>query len=100
MPDEIQIATEDLRALFDLAVNSLNFGSGFWGRDDTEVARRVAALLGVDPLVATPRDAARHYPHPFKASGTAQYQLDCCEHCLRPQEEHRWPDAVEEKPDA
>lgn len=45
-----------LRALFDVAVSSMNFGSGFL--DDEEVAclREVAVILGVDPDVATPQN--------------------------------------------
>lgn len=49
-----EIDDEVLRALFDVAVSSVDFGSGFL--DDEEVAclRRAAEILGVDPMVATP----------------------------------------------
>lgn len=78
-----EIDTGDLRALFDLAVNSLDFGSGFWDREDTEVARRVAVLLGVDPMVATPSLDRRNYPHGFVAYGEpTPYQLGRCQVCL------------------
>jgi hypothetical protein len=49
-----EIDDEVLRALFDTAVHSMDFGSGFL--DDEEVAslRAVAVILGVDPLEGTP----------------------------------------------
>ena len=49
-----EIADGVLRALFDVAVSSMDFGSGFL--DDEEVAylREVAGILGVDPAEATP----------------------------------------------
>jgi hypothetical protein len=49
-----EIDDELLRALFDVAVSPMNFGSGFL--DDEEVAslRQVAGIIGVDPAVATP----------------------------------------------
>jgi hypothetical protein len=51
-----EVADEVLRALFDIAVSSMDFGSGFL--DDEEVARlrEVAELLGVDPMAATPEN--------------------------------------------
>ncbi len=51
-----EIDDELLRALFDVAVSSMDFGSGFL--DDEEVAglRQAAAVLGVDPAEATPRN--------------------------------------------
>lgn len=63
--DTIVVPREDLRALFDLAVNSLNFGSGFWDTDDTNAARRIAVALGVDPMEATPSEFRRQYKHTF-----------------------------------
>lgn len=49
------------RVIFDIAVNSANFGSGFL--DDVEVAalRQVAEALGVDPMAATPRNFRCQY---------------------------------------
>jgi len=102
MAETTEINTDDLRALFDLAVNSMDFGSGFWEHDDTEVARRVAVVLGVDPMVATPHDARRHYPHLFVAQKAWNGVVtDFCSHCGRRAVEHVWPegDAVETVPD-
>lgn len=51
-----------LATLFDLAVNSLDFGSGFWETADAIVAREVAEVLGVCPMLATPRADRSRYP--------------------------------------
>lgn len=65
-PDEtIAVPREELRALFDVAVNSKDFGSGFWDTDDTNAARRIAVALGVDPMEATPSEFRRQYKHTF-----------------------------------
>ncbi len=44
-----------LRIVFDIAVNSMDFGSGFLDDEEVTVLREVAGILGVDPDVATPR---------------------------------------------
>lgn len=62
----VVIAEEDLKTIFDLAVNSLDFGSGFWDQPEVDVARRLAEILGLDPFgVATPREMKANYPHVF-----------------------------------
>lgn len=48
------LPTEDLQVLFDVAVGSLDFASGFLDNDEVRALRRVAKVLGVDPLKATP----------------------------------------------
>lgn len=54
MIDIIEVDRTTLQIVFDAAVGSLDFSSGFL--DDEEVAglRAIAVLLGVDPMVATP----------------------------------------------
>lgn len=42
------------RIVFDTAVNSMDFGSGFLDHEEVEALRAFAVLLGVDPMVATP----------------------------------------------
>ena len=42
------------RVLFDLAVNSADFGSGFMDDEDVAALREAAKVLGVDPMEATP----------------------------------------------
>lgn len=54
MPDVIEIERGDLQRVFDTAVHSLDFSSGFLDHDEVIALRRTARLLGVDPDVATP----------------------------------------------
>lgn len=60
------IPTEDLRALFDIAVNSMDFGSGFLDTDEVKLLRAIAVLVGVDPRKATPHEFTSQFPHPFQ----------------------------------
>lgn len=59
--DLIQIRRGDLRALLDLATGSMDFGSGFWDEEQTEIARKAATVLGVDPSLVTPHNFACKY---------------------------------------
>lgn len=59
--DPVTIRRGDLRALLDLATQSMDFSSGFWDEEQTEVARNVAALLGIDPTLVTPSNMACKY---------------------------------------
>jgi hypothetical protein len=87
---ETVISIETLRVLFDSAVGSMDFGSGFWDDDATCAARAVAELLGVDPFeTATPKEFRNQYPHAFvfhprflAGDGTARDWPDCHE-CKR-----------------
>lgn len=55
MTDEpLLVPVELLRAVFDIATNSLDFGSGFLDDEDVEQLRAVARILEVDPWLATP----------------------------------------------
>lgn len=45
----VTVDSEDLRILFDLAINSLNFGSGWWDYEDRAAAIKIAVVLGIDP---------------------------------------------------
>ena len=63
MSDTIPMPRTDLQALFDLAVNSMDFGSGFFGTDEVVLLRRIALHLGVDPMKATPNEFHANYPH-------------------------------------
>lgn len=60
----VAIPTEDLKALFDIAVGSLNFTSGFLDSDEVAVLRKVAGIIGVDPMVGTPKEFAQRMAHP------------------------------------
>jgi hypothetical protein len=48
---ELQELTE---IVFDIAIRSLDFNSGFLEDDEVEALRELAVLLGVDPWEATP----------------------------------------------
>jgi hypothetical protein len=62
-PTTVTVLRTQLRALLDLAVGSLNFGSGFWDQEDVDVARAIAAGLGdVCPNACTPDDMISKYP--------------------------------------
>jgi len=63
--DMVTVNREQLKALFDVAVGSLDFGSGFWDIDATEAARGIAEALGIDPMEATPSEFNKRYPHAF-----------------------------------
>ena len=43
-----------MQAVFDTAVNSMNFAAGFLDSEEVEALRKCAGLLGVDPAVGTP----------------------------------------------
>jgi hypothetical protein len=45
---------EMVRAVFDVAVGSMDFSSGFLDQEEVDALRACAALLGVDPMVGTP----------------------------------------------
>ena len=49
-PDDL----ETWRAVFDIAIGSMNFGSGFLDHEEVEHLRKAAVILGVDPEEATP----------------------------------------------
>jgi len=50
-----------LRIVFDVAVHSMDFGSGFLDDEEVAALREVAVVLGVDPAVATPRNFTCKY---------------------------------------
>jgi hypothetical protein len=50
---------EHWKVVFDVATNSLDFGSGFLDDEEVRALRAAAVDLGVDPMEAT--------PHNFKA---------------------------------
>jgi hypothetical protein len=42
----VEIELETLRALFDLVVGSMNYGSGFYDEDDVKIILKVAEQIG------------------------------------------------------
>lgn len=59
--DMVQVRRGDLRALLDLATGSMDFGSGFWDDEQVEIARKVAGVLNIDPMLATPSNFTFKY---------------------------------------
>lgn len=64
--DSITVRLEDVRHLFDLAVDTPLVCSGSFDTDDVELLRRIAVLLGVEPNGITPDEFAAQYPHQHK----------------------------------
>jgi hypothetical protein len=64
--EQVTIPKRYLQELFDLAVNSMDFGSGYWDNDDVVTGRAVAEVLGVDPATATPSEFRKYFAHPFE----------------------------------
>lgn len=86
------VGEDDLKVIFDLAVNSLNFGSGFWDQPEVDTARRLAVLLGLDPFkVATPSEMKPNYPHAFVTHYVDR--PDLCGECMKPKD---WMNHAEE----
>lgn len=52
----MQIEKYLIQVVFDVAVHSTDFGSGFLDDEEVEALRGVAVLLGVDPMEATPEN--------------------------------------------
>jgi len=52
----VEIDRRLVEVLFDLAVGSMDFGSGYMVDEDVEVLRQVAVQLGVDPMKGTPEN--------------------------------------------
>jgi hypothetical protein len=55
MGDTITVDRELVQVVFDTAINSMDFGSGFLDQAEVEALRGLAVVLGVDPATATPR---------------------------------------------
>lgn len=51
---DIVVPVEVLQIVFDTAINSMDFGSGFLDDEEVTALRDMAMRLGQDPLLATP----------------------------------------------
>lgn len=78
MPEMITLPKEQLQAIFDLAVNSMDFGSGFWGDDEVRAGRAIAVVLGVNPMAATPSTYSKRMAHVFEP---AKHHTAWCHYC-------------------
>lgn len=59
--EELVVRRGDLRALLDVATGSLDFGSGFLDNEQVEVLRRLATVVGIDPILVTPSNFTFQY---------------------------------------
>lgn len=65
-PTPPPITLDDLKHLFDLAVDTPLVCSGSFGTEDVDVLRRIAVMIGTDPNVITPDEFIAQYPHPHR----------------------------------
>lgn len=77
MDDLTTIKTEKLRALFDLAVGSMDYGSGFLDRDDVEVIVEVARMLGVEKDVSEPGGPSYDGRKPWQRTEPHLWHQEC-----------------------
>jgi hypothetical protein len=62
MSDENILVRKDLlQIVFDAAVSSMDFTSGFLDDEEVSALRDIAVLLGVEPAVATPKEFKGKY---------------------------------------
>ena len=78
----IEIDENVLKVVFDVAVESMDFGSGFLCDEEVDALRACAVRLGVDPMVATPENfkckfVGKHEPYGEKFPNFA----NMCMHC-------------------
>jgi hypothetical protein len=74
MPDRVSIPfSEVLRVMREMGTAASE------GAEDTAAARRVAELLGVDPMAVTPGDQKRNYPHPFVPRSPSDFYCATCD---------------------
>ncbi len=77
MSDEVIISKKLLQIVFDTAINSMDFGSGFLDNEEVEALREIAVILGIDQMVAT--------PDPFKCQyGYHNYATEDSAHTWTP----------------
>lgn len=73
---KIEVELEDAKAVLDIAVGSMNFGSGFLDRDEVASLRRLAEQIGIDPIIATPEAWRLQYAHVWTPVTKTRYHHD------------------------
>lgn len=81
--ETVDVRRGDLRALLDLATGSMDFGSGMWDEEQTEIARKTATTLGVDPALVTPMNMACKYGEEHRWHLKAWPSAPLTEYCMR-----------------
>lgn len=86
--DEMVIERNLVQVLFDTAINSMDFGSGFLDEEEVIALRAVAVALGVDPAIATPRQFAckmlHNNEHKLDSLPRSTYCSRCGGYATRP----------------
>ena len=59
--EKVSVRKGDLRAVLDVATMSMDFGSGFLDNEQVESLRKLADIIGIDPLLATPSNFVCQY---------------------------------------
>jgi hypothetical protein len=65
----VRLTLEDLRHLFDLAVDSPTVCSGSFETIDVELLRKIATVIGIEPNTITPSEFLNQYRHDFVSLG-------------------------------
>lgn len=89
----ISIEENLLRIVFDVAVNSMDFTSGSLDDEEVLALRRVAEILGVDPMVGTPDTFKCKYEGIHEVWTPAHVAENFCHRCrriVRPDEQRRF----------
>lgn len=69
------------RKVFDTAVDSMDFGSGFLDDEEVLALREFAVAIGVDPMTATPYGFSAKYNHVFVLSRGWYGERGLCGQC-------------------
>ena len=87
----MSVNRETEQIIFDIAVNSLDWGSGFLDDEQVEALRRYAEHLGADVWKATPINHRPKYcpGHEWVQPWTPRNESWLCRHCGRYQDEDR-----------
>lgn len=67
------LETESLKAMLDIAIESMNFNSGMLDQEEVSLLRQVAVLVGVDPILATPQNFTKQWAHTYEPYIFAQW---------------------------
>jgi hypothetical protein len=84
----VEVEFDDLQKLFDTAVNSMDFGSGFLDHDEVVVLRRFAGLLGVEKMTATPDNFRKQFNHHYRPQIRTVYDWTVLDHFERAKTKH------------
>jgi len=79
----VEVPLDDLQKLFDTAVNSMDFGSGFLDHDEVLTLRMFARILDVEPMTATPDNFRKQFPHQYKPQMRTVYDWTVLDHFER-----------------